>query len=103
MNSVRNKFEPLKEIIKDNLHIFLVSDVTFLVGQFCIDGDSTLYCLDRTSQGGRILQYIREDIPCKLLIFKPAQNSFEGFFVEINLGRKWVFFPAPITPTEIIL
>lgn len=94
-------------MIKNNIHILLVSeaklDVTFSVAQFCIDDDSTLYHLDRTLQGGKILLYIQENISCKILIFKQVQNSFEGFFCEINLRRKWAFFPADITPTKIIL
>ena len=53
-------------MIKDNMGILLVSetklDDTFPVGQFCIDGYSTPYRFDRTSHGGGILFYIREDI-----------------------------------------
>ena len=41
INYVRRKFEPLKEMIKDNIDILLVSEIklddTFLVGQFFID------------------------------------------------------------------
>ena len=45
MNSVRNKFELLKEIIKDNIDIFM-------------DGYSTPYRLDRISHVAGILLYI---------------------------------------------
>ena len=45
MNSVRNKFELLKEIIKDNIDIFT-------------DGYSTPYRLDRISHVAGILLYI---------------------------------------------
>ena len=41
INYVRRKFEPLKEMIKDNIDILLVSEIklddTFPVGQFFID------------------------------------------------------------------
>ena len=54
-------------MIKDNIDILLVSetklDNKFPVGQFCIDGYWTPYRLGRTSHGGGILPYIREDIP----------------------------------------
>ena len=74
INSGRNKFEPLKETIKDNVDILLVSETkfenTFLIGQFCVDGYSTPYRLDRTTHGGRILLYIGEDRPSKILKFK---------------------------------
>ena len=82
-------------MIKDNIDIILVSetklDDTFPVGQFSIDGYSTSYRLDRTSHGGGILLYTREDLPSKMLKFEPVQNNFEGFFVEINLRKeKWL-------------
>ena len=46
MNSVRNKFELLKEIIKDNIDFFFM------------DGYSTPYRLDRISHVAGILLYI---------------------------------------------
>ena len=88
-------------MIQDNRDILLVSetklDYTFPAGQFYIDGYSTPYRFDRTSHGGGILLYIREDIPSKILKFEPVQNNFEGFFVEINLRKKSGFFLAHIT------
>ena len=51
----------------------------------------TPYRLGRTLRGGRILLYIRGDIPSKMLKLKQVQNNFESFFVEINLSnKKWV-------------
>ena len=80
INSIRNKFELLKKMITDNIDILLVSEIkldhTFPVGQFYIDGYSTPYRFDRTSHGGGILQYIREDSPSKNLKFEPVQNNF---------------------------
>ena len=94
-------------MLKDNIDILLVSetklDDTFPVGQFCIDGYSTPCGLDRTLHGGGILLYIREDISSNILKFEPAQSNFEGFFVEINLGRKSGFFLAHITQLGKIL
>ena len=79
-------------MILDNTDILLVSeaklDDTYPVGPFYIDGYVTPYRFDRTSHGGGILLYIREDIPSKILKFEPVQNNFEGFFVEINLRKK---------------
>ena len=47
--------------------------------------------LDRTAKGGGILLYIREDIPCKYIKQITLNNSFEGFFVELNLrSKKWL-------------
>ena len=91
-------------MIKDNIDILLVSetklDDTLPVGQFYIDGYSTPYRFDRTSHGGGILLYIREDIPSKILKFEPVQNNFEGFFVEINLRKKKWLLSCSDNPTR---
>ena len=103
INSVRNKFELLKRN-KDNIDILLVSkaklDETFPVGQLYINGYSTPYLLDRISHGGRILLYIREDIPSKVVKFEIV---FEGFFVEINLRTKKCLLSRSYNPNKIIL
>ena len=79
-------------------------DDTFPVGQFCINGYSTPYRLDRTSHGDGILLYIAEDIPSKMLKLEPVQNNFEGFFVKINLRKKkWLLSCSYKTQLEKIL
>ena len=87
VNSVRNKFESLKEMIKDSIDIFFALE-TKLDDTFCIDGYSAVYRLDRTSHSGGILMYFREESPSKMLKFQLVQSTFEGFFVEINLRKK---------------
>ena len=42
-------------------------DDTFPTSQFLIKGFSTPFRNDRTSKGGGILSYVREDIPCKII------------------------------------
>ena len=53
--------------IKDNIDILLISetklDERFLSGQFLLNGFSTLFRQDRTTNGGEISLYIMEDIP----------------------------------------
>ena len=85
INSIRNKFEPLNLIIKDNLDILVITesklDESFPSMQFAIGG---------------VAIYVREDIPCReltnhLKINNPA--DFEGIFLEINLRKaKWLLF-----------
>ena len=66
-------------------------DDTFPESQFLIEGFSTPYRLDRTAKGGGILLYIRQDIPSKYIKKITVNESFEGFFVEINLrSKKWL-------------
>ena len=65
INSLRNKFDSLVRMLRNNLYILLISetkiDSSLPTAQFEIEGYIT-YRLDRNANGGRILLYIREDI-----------------------------------------
>ena len=64
-------------------------DYTFPLAQFCVEGYSTSYRLDRTCKGGDLLLYVRDDIPSKQIKLKFIGNeAFEVFLVEINLRKK---------------
>ena len=66
-------------------------DDTFLESQFLIEGFSKPFRLDRPAKGGGILLYIREAIPCRYIKQIALNNSFEKFFVELNLrSKKWL-------------
>ena len=71
INSIRKKFDSLIEITAGNIDILMRSetklDDSFPKGQFLIKGFTEPYRLDRNSQGGGIMLFIREDIPSKLL------------------------------------
>ena len=64
INSIRNKFDMLVDLIKGKVDILLISetkiDEIFLQSQFHIPGFSSPCRLDRTKNGGGILIYIRE-------------------------------------------
>ena len=70
-NSMRNKFEMLKEVIGNTIDILLISetklDDTFTMSQFILENFTLLYRLDRTEHGGGLMFFFREDIPFKLL------------------------------------
>ena len=94
INSIRSKFEFLKELIDNNIDIFLISETklnyTFPSGQFLINGYHVPLRFDRNSNAGGILLYFRDHIPCKnvTLNFMPI---LEAIVVEINLKkRKWL-------------
>ena len=84
INSIRNKFEMLSNNIKGNLDILMISetklDSTFPSNQFIIEGYAPPIRFDRNCREGRILLYIREDIPDRLLTTS-LPKDFEGFFV----------------------
>ena len=78
--------------ISPSLDLLLVSetklDDSFPTAQFLMSGFCKPYRLDRYSNGGGLMLYIREDIPSHLLIeYKPPKNV-ECLFVEINIRRK---------------
>ena len=57
--------------MKSNVNVLMVSKTkihnSFLVGNFVKDGFSTLYRLDRDSNGGGTLLYVKGDMPSNLL------------------------------------
>ena len=87
INSKRNKFEMLSDQIKGNIDVLLVSetkiDDSFPNGDFLIDGFSTAYRLDRNSNGGGLMLFVREDIPSNLV--EAEAKPVEGFYIELNL------------------
>ena len=84
INSMRNKFDQLKFIIKGNIDILVITetklDNSFPEGQFFIEGYSKPFRFDRNSHGGGIMIYVREDIPCKQLIKHTFPEDVEGIF-----------------------
>ena len=92
INSVRNKFDLLSDIIKNNIDIQMISqiklDSSFPNGQFQIYDYCEAYRFDRNGNGGGIPVFIREDIPTKLTDF---QMKIEGFFIELNVRKKVAF------------
>ena len=89
INSIRNKIQFLEKKVCTNLDILLISetklDDSFPSAQFLFDGFSKPYRLDRCSNGGGILLYIRDDIPSRLLL---TSNKTESIFAEINFRKK---------------
>ena len=89
INSLRNKFDLLANIVKDEIEILMTSetklDSSFPKGQSHLNGFSEPYRLDINGNGGGILVFIREDIPCKLI---ESKMKIERFFLELNIKRK---------------
>ena len=97
INSLRNKFESLKLLIKGNIDILVLTesklDNTFPLQQFAIEGYSMPFRLDNSATSGGVIIYVREDIPSRELTSHTAIDNFEGIFLEINLRKtKWLIF-----------
>ena len=104
---MRNKFESLSTQVKGNIDVLMVSetkiDDSFPVGNFVIDGFSTPYRLDRDSNGGGIMLYVREDIPSNLLA-TDEKNHIESFYVEQNLrDEKWLISSCSYNPNKSMI
>ena len=66
-------------------------DDSYPISQFLIDGFSEPFRLDRNVNGGGLLIYIREDIPCKQLFDHSFPDDIESMFVELNFRKsKWL-------------
>ena len=93
INSIRNKIALLEVLVKDNIDILLISetkiDDSFPPIQFCMNGFSNPFRLDRNAHGGGLLLYIRNDISTKSLpLIKP---DIESIIIEVNISkRKWL-------------
>ena len=79
--------------IKGNIDVLLVSerkiDDSFPNVNFLIDGFRTPYRLDRNSNGGGPMLFVREDIPSNLV--EAEVKPIEGFYIELNLrNHKWL-------------
>ena len=95
INSLRNKFEPLTEMVRDKVDLLMISetklDPSFPNAHFYMKSYSKLYRLDRTSKGGGIILYVREDIPSKLINSSCIDHDKEYVLVELNLTKqKWL-------------
>ena len=70
VNSLRNKFESIVDVIQGTFDIFLVSetktDESFPDKQFCLN-NFRIFRKDRNRYGGGIMFYVNENLPCKSL------------------------------------
>ena len=78
---------------ESNIDVLLVSetkiDDSFPNENFLIDGFSTPYRLDRNSNGGGLMLFVREDISSNLV--EAEAKPIEGFYIELNLRNdKWL-------------
>ena len=56
-------------------------DDSFPTAQFSLNGSSKPYRLDRSSSGGGILLYVRDEIPLRLLTDYKTEDNLELFSV----------------------
>ena len=82
---------------KGNVDIFVITETkiaaTFPSSQFVIEGYALPFRQDRDGNGGGVIIYVREDIPCREIKTHFGEKSLEGIFHEKNLRKsKWLLF-----------
>ena len=89
---IKNKFGFLSSKITKYVDTMLLLekklDDSFPIAQFSLNGFSQPYRLDRSSHGGGILLYVRDDRPLGLLTDYKIKDDVESFFLEVNMWRK---------------
>ena len=106
INSIRNKFDLLKELISSNINILVISetklDSSFPPGQFYIDGYMPPIRADRNRYGGGLLIYIKEGVPAKEVSLKcSTAKEIEAKAIEINLHKiKWLLIGIYRPPSQ---
>ena len=76
-------------------------DDSFPIGKFLIHGVSPHNRLDRDSKGGRIMLYIREDVPSNLLA--TDKEPIESLYVELNLRNKKYLISCSYNPHKTMI
>jgi exonuclease III len=95
INSISSKFEPLMEMMKDNIDFLLVTesklDDSFPMGQFQIEGFSRPIRLDRTRNGGGLVIFSRDNLTCYELKPRTLYPELECTFLEMRIKQnKWL-------------
>ena len=89
INSIRNKIHTLADIVSGNIDVLLISetkiDNTFPDNQFFLNGFGKPLRFDRNVNGGGLLLYVRQDIPCKQL--QSLDKQIECITAELRLGK----------------
>ena len=102
INSIRNEFNFLADIVKDNIDILMISESklndSFPDSQFLIEGFGEPFRLDRNRNGGGIKLFIRSDIPTKVI--STDKNPFEIFYVELNFRKKKWLLSCSYSPNN---
>lgn len=92
INSIRNKFDFLKEFVEKNIDILCICetkvDSSFPVGQFDMPGFKLPFRRDRDKNGGGLMIFANENLLTKELTSFKVQNGIELITLEINLRKK---------------
>ena len=96
INSIRNKFDNLCDLISKNVDILSVAetklDPSFPNSQFLIPGFHEPMRLDITSKRGGMLVYIKSSLPSRIMSNFKLPENIQVIPFEFNLRKeKWLF------------
>ena len=105
INSISRKFDEFKLMVSGYFDVIIVTetklDDSFPKAQFCIDGFSIPYRLDRNRNGGGLTIYVRDDIPSKMLTKHNFPENIEAAFIELNFRKcKWLLCATYRAPSQ---
>jgi hypothetical protein len=107
INSLRNKFFEVYEILSDELiDVFGLSetklDPSFMSSQFSIP-DYTMHRADRNSHGGGILLYVKSTLPhrCRKDLNCPSDSGLETLVIEIKTRKEKMFVVLIYKPPNV--
>ena len=105
INSISRKFDEFKLMVSGYFDVIIVTetklDDSFPKAQFCIDGFSIPYRLDRNRNGGGLMIYVRDDIPSKMLTKHNLPEDIEAAFIELNFRKcKWLLCATYRAPSQ---
>ena len=90
INSIKNKFDQLADLIKGKIDVLMLSeskvDDSFRDIQFFLDGYSTPDRLDRNRNGGGKMLFVCNDILSKKISIEKLPT--ESFLIELYLRKK---------------
>ena len=105
INSASLKFDEFKLMVSGYFDVIIVTetklDDSFPKVQFCIDGFSIPYRLDRNTNGGGLMIYVRDDTPSKMLAKHNLPEDIEAVFIELNFRKcKWLLCATYRAPSQ---
>ena len=111
INSIRNKFDNLCDLILKNIDILSVTetklDPYFSNSQFLIPGFHEPMRLDVTSKRGGMLVYIKSSLPSRIMSNFKLPKNIQVIPFELNLRKeKWFFvsiFKPPLQSNNYFL
>ena len=91
VNSLKNKFVAVEELIKNNIDVCLISetkvDESFPNQQFKINGYK-VFRKDRDRFGGGLMFYVNEQIPSKVLSLESISMDIELTLLEFTVKNR---------------